>query len=390
MPESEPFTESWSGESLLVLGVDTCGSSGSVALTRIQGEKTAILAQKELAGRTYSATLVAKTAEILEESSLKLADLNAIVVVNGPGSFTGVRVGVSAVKGLAEPAQIPVVRVSRLEVLASKAGVGAAALDAHRHEVFLRVPEADGTRELLAGAEELAGILVPTTPLAIYEEVAGLLLKQAWPEVNLVRTEAPMASDAIEFAISRVISRDFVDLALLDGHYLRRSDAEIFGNSTKKGPPRGEIRVRQMRTEDLDEVLRVANATHHAPEWPRQAYETALDPAGQPRRVALVAEAQSGALAGFVVASLVLPQAELETIVTSLAHQRHGVARELFASLKNELRYQGAREVILEVRAGNKAAQGFYRFLGFVEEGRRPGYYADPVEDAILMRLPIA
>jgi ribosomal-protein-alanine N-acetyltransferase len=61
----------------------------------------------------------------------------------------------------------------------------------------------------------------------------------------------------------------------------------------------------------------------------------------------------------------------------------------LFSALKSELRHQGVREVMLEVRAGNKAAQGFYRFLGFAEEGRRPAYYADPVEDAILMRLRI-
>jgi [ribosomal protein S18]-alanine N-acetyltransferase len=47
------------------------------------------------------------------------------------------------------------------------------------------------------------------------------------------------------------------------------------------------------------------------------------------------------------------------------------------------------REVMLEVREGNHSAQGFYRFLGFREEGRRPGYYADPVEDAVLMRLSL-
>jgi len=55
--------------------------------------------------------------------------------------------------------------------------------------------------------------------------------------------------------------------------------------------------------------------------------------------------------------------------------------------LKTELRRQGVREVMLEVREGNHSAQGFYRFLGFREEGRRPGYYADPAEDAVLMRL---
>src|SRR5208282_4900292 len=97
-----------------------------------------ILGQIELEGRSYSATLVAAVADLLSQNKIELRNLAAIVAVNGPGSFTGVRVGLSAVKGLAEPAQIPVVAVSRLEVLAWKSGVPSAAIDAHRHEIFLR------------------------------------------------------------------------------------------------------------------------------------------------------------------------------------------------------------------------------------------------------------
>jgi tRNA threonylcarbamoyladenosine biosynthesis protein TsaB len=114
-PEREMAgSQSVAGAGLLVLGVDTCGPSGSVALARVFRGGLEVLGQTELAGRTYSAVLVGRVAEILEEAGLKLADVDAIVVVNGPGSFTGVRVGLSAVKGLAEPGQIPVVAVSRL------------------------------------------------------------------------------------------------------------------------------------------------------------------------------------------------------------------------------------------------------------------------------------
>jgi tRNA threonylcarbamoyl adenosine modification protein YeaZ len=108
----------------LVFGVDTCGPSGSVALGRLVGDGLELLGQTELAGRSYSATLVAAVGELLKQNGMALRELSAIVVVNGPGSFTGVRVGLSAVKGLAEPFRIPVVVVSRLEVLASKAGTG--------------------------------------------------------------------------------------------------------------------------------------------------------------------------------------------------------------------------------------------------------------------------
>lgn len=393
MPVSQSATKRGAGEGLQLLGVDTCGAFGSVALALWAEEHLEWLGQQEFAGRTYSATLVSSIAELLTASGTGLNRVDAIVVVNGPGSFTGVRVGLSVVKGLAEPAQIPVVPVSRLAVLAAKVGVASAVLDAHRHEVFLRVIEKNtGVRELLAGHEELAGIAPGPGPIAVCEETAELLLKQAWPGAELMRTRPPTAADAIEHSLGRVQERDFANLALLDGHYLRRSDAEIFGDlpSRRSGLTGKAIQTRSMREDDLDRVMQIASSTHHAPNWNRQAYENALDTAWQPRRVAMVAvDVKSKALVGFAVASLIALEAELETIVTSALLQRRGVARDLFSSLKNELQRLGARDVILEVRAGNDAAQSFYRFLGFVEKGRRPAYYADPVEDAILMRLPI-
>lgn len=217
----------------LVLGVDTCGPSGTVALAWLAGGVARILEQTELAGRSYSTTLVAAVEQTLREHRATLSAVGAIVVVSGPGSFTGVRVGLSAVKGLAEPGQIPVVAVSRLAVLAAKTGEASAALDAHRHEVFLRLAGLESVAtELLAGAEELADVDAVPAKIAVCDEQAGELLKAHWQEVELVRSEAPTAADAIRFCVPRIVARQFDDLALLDGHYLRRSDAEIFGDPT--------------------------------------------------------------------------------------------------------------------------------------------------------------
>src|SRR6185437_16174146 len=98
MAESQSVAERRDGAGLLVLRVDTCGPMGSVALARLEGGKARILGQTELAGRSYSATLVAAVGELLTAQSVKLGELAAMVVVHGPGSFTGVRVGLSAVK----------------------------------------------------------------------------------------------------------------------------------------------------------------------------------------------------------------------------------------------------------------------------------------------------
>lgn len=233
----------FASKSLLVLAIDTCGSAGSVALGKVYGEETGlveeissttglegrcskvsveVLGQIELEGRTYSARLVAAVGDLLGGYGVKLRDVDCIVAVNGPGSFTGVRVGLSAVKGFAMGAGIPVVAVSRLAVLAGKAKVSAAALDAHRAEVFLRVDE----REVLAGADELAEITEPER-VAVCDEASVELLSNTWPQTQLVRMDAPSASDALRQAAASVLAANFVDHALLDGNYLRRSDAEI-------------------------------------------------------------------------------------------------------------------------------------------------------------------
>lgn len=214
----------------LILAIDTCGPSGSVALGRIAGRDLEILAQIELAGRTYSATVVSAVDAVLRSAQMDLRRLGAIVAVNGPGSFTGVRVGLSAVKGLAEGTGIPVVAISRLELLSRKAGVPSAALDAHRGEVFLRIERAGSNpAEMLAAAKELAAISPAPVRVAVCDDGAAALLASAWQQTQLVKVPAPLAADAIRPGEARLVAGAAVDLALLDGHYLRRSDAEIFG-----------------------------------------------------------------------------------------------------------------------------------------------------------------
>jgi ribosomal-protein-alanine N-acetyltransferase len=142
-----------------------------------------------------------------------------------------------------------------------------------------------------------------------------------------------------------------------------------------------------MSPEDLDRVMEIAQSLKDAPRWPRTAYLSALDPDAVPRRMALVTVGEQLTVTGFAVASLMPPQAELETIAVAPQLHRHGMAWRLFEELIAELGKAGVREVILEVRASNLPALGLYRRLGFVETGRRPRYYQAPAEDAVLMCL---
>lgn len=145
-----------------------------------------------------------------------------------------------------------------------------------------------------------------------------------------------------------------------------------------------------MTAADLVQVLAIARCLLDAPHWPQSAYLNAIDSKSTPRRIALVAaEPHAGSVVGFTVASLLPPQAELETIAVAAENQRQGLGKQLFRALAVALKGAGANELLLEVRPSNRPALAFYGSLGFVQSGLRPGYYADPIEDAVLMRLPL-
>ena len=114
--------------------------------------------------------------------------------------------------------------------MTARSGEANAALDAHRHEVYLRLGGAgQAAREFLAGVAELKA-MAPAR-VAVCDEATAALLGGAWAGVECIPTAAPTAADALVHFSRRVLFDKIVDLALLDGHYLRRSDAEIFGEA---------------------------------------------------------------------------------------------------------------------------------------------------------------
>jgi len=204
----------------MLLAIDTCGVTGTIALGQWDGARMTVLAEAELAAKTFSAQLIPRLRELLRERSATVQDLRTIVVVNGPGSFTGVRVGVGAAKGLAEALAVPVIALSRLALLARKGGTEAAAIDAGRGEFYFLHRAEGGSAEFLLSADaagEYAG-----EPIAVFEAS----LAQHWAGTRLVAP--PSATDALLGAIPRLRAKEFDDIVTLDGNYVRRSDAELF------------------------------------------------------------------------------------------------------------------------------------------------------------------
>ena len=216
-------------ESGILLGVDTCGTVGSVALGRLSNGTIAVLGERQIAGGELSVALVQEIAGLLAEAGMAVGDLAGIAAVAGPGSFTGIRIGLAAVKGLAEAANLPVVTLSRLALLANAADAPSVVLDAHRGQFYCGMYGNGEAREMLLTAGEINTMGGLTGRVAVCEETVAQLLEELYGEPELVRVAAPTAAAALRFSLSKWQNGDLADLALLDGYYLRGADAKISG-----------------------------------------------------------------------------------------------------------------------------------------------------------------
>lgn len=94
-------------------------------------------------------------------------------------------------------------------------------------------------------------------------------------------------------------------------------------------------------------------------------------------------------VAGFIISRLVAGELHINNVAVRPEARRRGIGATLLTAVLSHGRRQGARLAFLEVRAENVAAQSLYRRCGFQVVGRRKGYYAQPVEDALLMSLSL-
>ncbi|MCU1301443.1 MAG: peptidase glycoprotease [Candidatus Sulfotelmatobacter sp.] len=228
---------------MLLLAIDTSGTQGSIALARcgegrsgrgraVEGNDFEVIETLLLVGGTFSAQLVLQISELLSRHRLNKNDIGAFAVVSGPGSFTGLRIGLAAVKALAEILKKPIAAVSLLEVCAITSGLEGkimAALDAGRSDVYVgqyEIPAKAGCipREQMLSRSEFFlqargwQVVTPDPSLAEAAHAAGLS----------VATLSPISAAAVaRFGWCKIRSNETVTPEQLEANYIRRSDAEM-------------------------------------------------------------------------------------------------------------------------------------------------------------------
>jgi len=146
------------------------------------------------------------------------------------------------------------------------------------------------------------------------------------------------------------------------------------------------FRIRRMAEADMAAVHEIDLLSFSMP-WPERSFR--FEVTSNPAARCWVAEAE-GRIVGMIVVWMIVDEAHIATIATHPDFRRQGIGDELLTHALVSALSEGAVKSLLEVRASNEAAQRMYRRFGYVEDGRRPRYYKDNNEDAILMSLDLA
>jgi tRNA threonylcarbamoyladenosine biosynthesis protein TsaB len=222
---------------MLLLAIDTSGKHGSIALAGCAaGGACRVLEVVPLDGGTFSAELVPRIAALLAKRGFNKHDIDGLAIVAGPGSFTGLRIGLAAVKGLAEVLGKPIAAVSLLEAMAVSGhsqGKVTAVLDAGRGDIYV------GEYQISDSGAQLVGErLLPRSELT--RSAAGTFVITNDRILVKAVADAGLAVEEIELPRSDVIARlgwrkiqdgEIVSPADLDANYIRRS-SELFSKSS--------------------------------------------------------------------------------------------------------------------------------------------------------------
>jgi [ribosomal protein S18]-alanine N-acetyltransferase len=139
--------------------------------------------------------------------------------------------------------------------------------------------------------------------------------------------------------------------------------------------------IRSFRPEDIPELVSITKESNESASWSKESYEKLC---GLEGFLAFVNET-AACISGFVVGRQVVDEGEILNLAVRRQSRRRGEGQALLSAILEQFHRRGVNKVFLEVRESNEAGIAFYEKMGFASMGRRPGYYREPEEAAVLM-----
>jgi tRNA threonylcarbamoyl adenosine modification protein YeaZ/ribosomal-protein-alanine acetyltransferase len=391
---------------MVILALETATRRGSMALC----DGDVCVARDGDESRTHGERLPNELLDWLTAHGRRLDDVDAFAVVTGPGSFTGLRVGVAAIQGLALAGERRVVAVPTLEAIAAAWLTAAGAeppiivpcLDGQRGDIFLAAFDASGAATIedcrvlieprVGRPEESAAALAALAPPAAMTLVGNGAQKYAevflgvLPDVHIAGVPQPIAEAAARIATRRVGSA--LSPHALRPVYLRRPDAELARERAGARPERAgaevEVgwRIAVAEPADLAAVEALQRRAFTNP-WGADAIKWELENTDVARLY--VMRGPAGSVVAYCACWKVFDELHINSLAVEESLRRRGLARRLLHFVILDAHASGARSATLEVRQSNHAARLLYEGLGFRVEGVRRDYYQDPREDALIL-----
>ena len=208
---------------MLILAVDTSGRQGGITLARRTSDQLEIIESAFIEGGTFSAELIPQISQVLARHNFAPQQLEGLVAVTGPGSFTGLRVGLTAIKGLAEVLKLPIATVTSLELLLALRPDAPvmAVLDAGRGEFYAALQTGGSREELLLSVAQAAELATSRNLRVIAADTA---VASKFADADVIQGRS--SEVAARLGLKKLLSGNTVDVLVLDANYVRRSEDE--------------------------------------------------------------------------------------------------------------------------------------------------------------------
>ena len=368
-----------------LLALDTAMAACSVAV--IDTDLALPLAEAFLAmERGHAEALAPMVQQAMAEAGLNFNALDRVAVTTGPGTFTGVRIGLAMARGLGLALGIPVVGIDTLSAIAANAGSGALVLvaaDARKGEVYAALYSSGGAELRPPAVVPVAAAMadIPRGSLVIGTAADALIAASGLD--CLIRSRAGDLPVAANFA--RLAAALPQPVAMPAPLYLRAPDAKPQTASVRSP---AALQFRAGTALDAALFAELYAECFDNP-WDATAFAQLMAMPGAAPVIAI----ETGIPVAFALLRQAADEVEIITIGTRPFARQRGVAKAMLDHQFTELLPAGAATAFLEVARSNVAAQALYRSCGFSEAGVRSGYYerhGSAREDAIVMRKVLA
>lgn len=372
---------------MLILAIDTSSATATTALME-DGRLLAEFIQNS--GKTHSQRLMLMVDDMLKSCGKKPQDIDLYACASGPGSFTGLRIGASAVKAMAQVFEKPIAAIPTLDALAYNLyhfdGCICPVLDAQRGTVYSALYKWEDNKlnkledYRVIDAKELVDKLNTLSQrVVLLGDGVEIVAKHIDSNSRIVIAPAgllqPRASSGAVIAQYMYQNGQVESCYSFRPIYIRKSQAEV------EYEKKQELKVRPMKLEDVDAVWEIEKLSFRTP-WSKEAFLQEMQTNNTARYV--VAEL-GDELVGYGGMWFIIDEAHITNIAVHPDYRKQKIGEKIVHAMIETARREGIGSLTLEVRVNNIAAINLYRKLGFEDAGIRKGYYTDTGEDALIM-----